>query len=88
MDEMAKTSVSWAGIPTILIIIAFYSIFYIAILGSTVKQSEAYKYFKEHPEQLSHTAMKVYSVCPSCGAANSFEEENCPYCATLLKIID
>lgn len=86
MDELAKTSFNWTGLPMILILIAFYGVFYVAILGSTVKQNAAYKYFKENPEQLSHTPMTVLSTCPSCGASNSFQEENCPYCGTLLKI--
>ena len=88
MDELAKTSVSWTGIPVILILIAFYGVFYVAILGNTVKQNAAYKYFKENPAELSHTPMTVLGACPSCGASNSFQEETCPYCGTLLKISD
>lgn len=87
MDELAKTTIDWASIWILPIILAFYSVFYISILGSTVKQNAAYKYFKENPEELSHTPMTVLSACPSCGASNSFQEENCPYCGTLLKIM-
>ena len=86
MDELAKTTINWSNMPILLFILAFYSVFYISILGSTIKQNAAYKYFKENPEQLSHAPMTVLSTCPSCGASNSFQEENCPYCETLLKI--
>lgn len=86
MDELAKTSINWTGLPIILILIAFYGVFYVAILGGNVKQNAAYKYFKENPDQLSYTPMTVLSACPACGASNSFQEENCPYCGTLLKI--
>ncbi len=87
MNELAKTTINWSGIPMLLFILAFYSVFYITILGGTVKQNAAYKYFKENPEQLTRVPMTVLRECPSCGAANSFQEENCPYCGALLKIM-
>ena len=88
MGDLAKTTVNWSMLPVILFLLMFYGIFYIAILGSTVKQNAAYRYFKENPEKLSNNPMVLYSECPSCGASNAMQEEVCPYCGTLLKISD
>lgn len=88
MDDLAKTKVNWAEAPILLFILAFYSVFYIAILGGTKKQNDAYRYFKKNPEKLSNTPMTLYSLCPKCGAPNTTQSETCPYCGTLLKIAD
>ena len=88
MGDLAKTTVNWSMIPVIVFLIIFYGIFYMAILGSTMKQNAAYRYFKENPGELSNSPMVLYSECPSCGASNVMREEVCPYCGTLLKISD
>lgn len=88
MDELATTTFNWGNLPFLLIILGFYSIFYIAILSGVRKQNEAYKYFKENPQELSQVPMTLYSACPACGASNSSQSETCPYCGTLLKISD
>lgn len=88
MDDLAKTKVDWPGIPILVFLLLFYSVFYIAILGGTKKQNDAYRYFKENPDKLSNTPMILYSDCPNCGASNAMQEEVCPYCGSLLKISD
>lgn len=88
MEELAQTTIHWTGLPLILILLAFYGVFYVAILRSTVKQNAAYKYFKENPDKLSYRPMALYSSCPACGASNASQAETCPYCGTLLKISD
>lgn len=88
MDELAKTSFSWGILLLLPFLFFFYGIFYFAIIGSTVQQNAAYKYFKENPNKLSYMPMTLYSECPSCGASNSFQTETCAYCGTLLKISD
>nr|MBQ8251893.1 zinc ribbon domain-containing protein [Lachnospiraceae bacterium] len=88
MDELAETHIDWSMFPVTVILLLFYSIFYISILGSTMKSNSAYKYFKEHPEELSSTPMTLYSTCPNCGAPNTAQGEICPYCNGLLKVTD
>ncbi len=88
MDELATTSVNWAAFPIILILLLFYSAFYIPVLRNIAKHNSAYKYFKEHPEEFSYRPITLYSSCPNCGAPNSFQKEVCPYCNGLLKVED
>ena len=88
MDELATTKINWGGLPIVLVLLAFYSIFYIAILSGAKQQNDAYKYFKENPQELTHVPMTLYGTCPACGASNSTQSETCPYCGTLLKISD
>ncbi len=88
MDELAQASIAPGIIPTMLILLAFYSVFYISILSSVRKKNAAYKYFKEHPEQLSFEPLTLLSSCPNCGAPNSEQKEVCAYCNSLLKVGD
>lgn len=88
MNDLAGTEVSPITIPMMLFILAFYSIFYITILGTMKKSNEAYRYFKENPDKLSTVPMTLYSDCPNCGASNATQNEICPYCGSLLKISD
>lgn len=88
MDEMATFHINWRGFPPILMLLAFYSVFFISILKGVTKKNAAYRYFKEHPEEFSHEPMTLYSTCPNCGAPNSEQSEVCPYCNGLLKISD
>lgn len=88
MDELAQTAIAPEIIPSLVIILVFYSIFYITILGSVLKNNAAYKYFKEHPEQLSFEPLTLLSSCPNCGAPNSEQKEVCAYCNSLLKLSD
>ncbi len=88
MDELATTGINWAQAPTIVMLLAFYSIFYFSILKGVLKSNSAYKYFQEHPEKLSYTPMTLYDTCPNCGASNSEQLEVCPYCNSLLKVSD
>lgn len=88
MDEFATTYIDWSLFPTTVILLLFYSVFYITILGNVMKKNSAYKYFKEHPEELSHEPITLYSSCPNCGAPNTSQSEVCPYCNGLLKVGD
>ena len=86
MNELAKTSIDWSGAPILLMLVAFYGIFYVSILGSSKKNNDAYRYFQENPDKYESTPMTLYSECPSCGAPNTPQSETCSYCGTLLKI--
>lgn len=88
MDELAQTSVEWTRIPILLVIVAFYGIFYFSLLGNSKKNNDAYRYFQENPDKYESTPMTLYSECPSCGASNIEQSETCAYCGTLLKISD
>ncbi len=88
MDDLAVFKIYWVGAPGILMLLAFYSIFYISILRGVTKKNAAYRYFREHPEAFSSEPMTLYATCPSCGAPNSEQSEVCPYCNGLLKISD
>ena len=88
LPELGKTGVDWSMLPVLPFLLFFYGIFYVVILGGTRKQNEAYRYFKQHPEQLSKEPMVLYSECPNCGAPNTMQKEVCPYCESLLKISD
>lgn len=88
MDDLAKTKVNWPGLPMLVFLVAFYGVFYVAILGGTKKQNDAYRYFKKNPDELSDKPMTLYSDCPGCGASNAMQKEVCPYCGSLLKISD
>lgn len=88
MDELAATTVDWSIFPMIIIMLLFYSVFYISILNGVTKKNSAYRYFKEHPEEFSPEPMTLYATCPNCGASNSEQSEICPYCNGLLKVRD
>ena len=88
MNDLAETVVNWIGIPAGALLIAFYGVFYVAILGDIGKKSAAYRYFKENPQQLSMEPMTLYSVCPNCGASNVTQSTTCAYCGSLLKVRD
>lgn len=88
MDELAKTRINWARTPMVFMLLAFYGAFYYAILSSSKKSNDAYRYFKENPDKCEYTPMTLYSECPSCGAPNTNQEETCAYCGTVLKIGD
>ena len=88
IGDLAKTTVEWSRVPILVMILAFYGIFYVAILGGSKKHNDAYRYFKENPDKYDPVPMTLYSECPSCGAANTDQSETCSYCGTLLKIGD
>ena len=88
IDDLAKTKINWAEMPVLVIIVIFYGIFYMALLGGRKKQNDAYRYFKKNPDKLSDNPMVLYSDCPNCGASNATQNEVCPYCGSLLKISD
>lgn len=54
MNDIGKTNMNFSGFPVILMLVGIYSIFYISILGNVFKQNAVYKYYKEHPEELSN----------------------------------
>lgn len=70
IDDLAKIKISGYAVIITLALGAFYSIFYIAILSGVKKQNEAYKYFKENPDQLSSDT--VYSNVPSTPSTPSY----------------
>jgi len=88
IDDLAETEINWNGVPFIIMIFAFYSIFYVSILKDVRKKNQAYKYFQSNPDKLSNEPMTLYSKCPSCNAPNTTQSEICAYCGTLLKISD
>lgn len=89
MDDLAETSIDGVIIIPLLFLIPFYIPFFVSIVGDIVKNEEAYKYFKEHPEELvGYKTTTLYNKCPSCNASNSSQSEICPYCNTLLKVSD
>ncbi len=88
LDDLGHATINWVGAPMLILLLAFYGIFYVAILSGTKKQNEAYRYFKDNPEKLSQEPMTLYSVCPGCNASNETQSETCAYCGTLLKIND
>ncbi len=53
MADLAETKIGADAFITVLILLAFYSIFYIALLSGVKKQNEAYKYFKDNPDELT-----------------------------------
>lgn len=86
MDDIGKTDINLIGIPILLILVVFYSIFYIAIFNQVGRKNAAYKYFQANPDKLSMVPMTLYSACPSCGASNANQESVCRYCGSLLKM--
>ena len=90
LPNMAKTSIDFSSIITILpVLCIFYGIFIFAILSGVKKSNEAYKYFKQHPQELSMTPITIlYNACPYCGASNTEQSEKCVYCGHLLKVSD
>ena len=87
IDDMASTEVNWLPmVGSLLGIGAFYSIFFVAVIGGSKRNRDAYKYFKDNPQELSMEPMHLYNKCPACGASNSEQLEKCPYCDTLLKL--
>ena len=86
MDNIGRTNFYWTGIPVVFILLAVYGLFYSVLLVGVRKQNAAYKYFKEHPEELSMERMVLYSTCPNCGASNANQESVCRYCGGLLKV--
>lgn len=53
MGDLGKTSLPAGSLVSLLFMLGFYSIFYIAILSGVKKQNEAYRYFKNNPGELS-----------------------------------
>lgn len=88
LDDLAKTKLNIEGLILLPIMLLIYGVFYWGILSGVKKNNDAYKYFKEHPTELSDRPMTIYSVCPACGAQNSEGKETCTYCNALLKITD
>lgn len=88
MNDLAKTSVNWSESPILLVLAAFYGIFYYVILGGMKQRNDAYQYFQQNPHMLEQEPMRMYSECPNCNASNAAQSETCLYCGTLLKISD
>lgn len=88
MDDLGKTSVDWTVLSIALPFLILIIMFYIPMLSSVKLTNDAYRYFKENPNQYDTTPMTLYSECPSCGASNTEQNETCSYCGTLLKISD
>lgn len=86
MDDLAKTKINFTSLGIVALLLGFYSIFYIAILGGMKKKNQVYKYYKENPDKLDDKPMTTLLKCPSCGGSNTLKEEKCPYCGNVLKI--
>lgn len=86
MNDLGKTKINFSSLGIVALLLGFYSIFYIAILGGMKKKNQVYKYFKQNPDKLDEKPMTTLLKCPSCGGTNTLSEEKCPYCGTVLKI--
>lgn len=86
MNDLGKTKINFSSLGIVALLLGFYSIFYIAILGGMKKKNQVYKYFKQNPDKLDEKPMTTLLKCPSCGGSNTLSEEKCPYCGTVLKI--
>lgn len=64
MPKLAKTTFDWSILPVFLFIVPIYGIFYFSLLSGMKKKNDAYKYFKEHPEQLSDDPVSMYGQAP------------------------
>lgn len=94
MDDLAETELSFALLPIVLFLVFFYGMFYVAILSGVFKQNAVYKYYKEHPEELSMQRCtgdeEIYPepffeiTCPNCGARITSDNKTCRYCGTNL----
>ena len=89
IDNLAKIEFSIGSMFFLLLVIPFYGIFLIPILSSVRKENAAYKYFKEHPEELSNDKClsninNIKNICPNCKTENSVDAKTCRYCRTSL----
>ena len=100
MDELAETEVSIGNIFLLIPVAGIYSLFYIPILGSVRKRNVAYRYFKEHPEELSNEKWEGTSkyaaevekkassspiTCRWCGTENPAGSKTCKNCRSNLE---
>ncbi|MBP1565724.1 MAG: TPM domain-containing protein [Oscillospiraceae bacterium] len=94
MDDLGKKRLN-LPLGEILPILAFYSIFYIVLIADLKKRNDAYRYFKENPQELErgtyppvsnviNTGVSYLTDCPCCGAPNDKQLRNCEYCGRLM----
>ena len=86
VDDMAKTTFNIGSFAIVPILLLFYSIFYIVLIGGSLAEYRAYKYFKEYPEKLRMEKMNVKYVCDCCGAQNPEMKDTCDYCNANLRL--
>ncbi len=64
IPDLAKTSFDFTVLPMLLFVVPIYGIFYFSILGGMKKSNDAYRYFREHPDQLSDLPMGAQNPMP------------------------
>ncbi|MBR4084853.1 MAG: TPM domain-containing protein [Lachnospiraceae bacterium] len=63
--DLAEVKIGSEAVITTIILLAFYSIFYIAIFSGVKKQNEAYRYFRNNPGELSSDTWSSEVVSPN-----------------------
>jgi len=64
MPHLAKTTFEWSTLPVFLFIIPIYGIFYYSLLSGMKKSNDAYRYFRQNPDQLSDLPMGMQNQMP------------------------
>ena len=94
MDDLGKTEINKIIIPIYIGLLAFYSMFYVSIFSSIIKENRAYKYFKQNPEKIYEsdiysTVNKIAATkicyCTYCNTKNNINNLVCTYCGHKLK---
>ncbi len=70
IDDLAEIKIGPDAVITVVILLAFYSIFYIAIISGVKKQNEAYRYFRDNPGELSSDT--AYAGAPTSSSTPTY----------------
>jgi len=84
MDSLGRTQIKIGNLLFVPFLLGIYSIFYVSMLKPVIKGNAAYRYFKEHPEELNPGNIRVHTKCLSCGAGNPSNDKICSYCGNSL----
>lgn len=75
IDDLAEIKIGGSAVITVILLLAFYSIFYIAIFSGVKKRNEAYKYFQNNPGEFSsdtvYAGASTASPTPTYGYSSS-----------------
>lgn len=69
IDDLAETKIGPEAYITTIVILGFYSIFYIALLGGVKKHNDAYRYFQENPDAFSALTWSPENVSSNSGTS-------------------
>lgn len=86
LDDLAVTRFNFTYLIILIPIVGIFGAMFSSIISSAHKRQVMYKFFKSNPDKLTKDPISVYSVCPNCGAPNTFDKEICPYCDSSLKM--